>query len=177
MRRTVFTGLLLLLPLVITFWLVKWLILFITDPFLGIADDLVSQVTPKYALPWMPMLKFSLPILVLATLYFLTCFTGMLARTYFLNRPLKSLDRLFSSTPLIRKIYRLFADVFKHLFSPSSKTAFKNPVVVPFPHKDGRYVMGFLTSKEPYIVGEKKHLCCSYSDSPSPYCRVCAFVP
>lgn len=155
MRKIVLAGLLLLLPLVITFWLVKWVILFITDPFLGIAEDLLSHVTPKYALPWMPMLKFSLPILVLAALYFLTCLMGLLARTYFLKKPLKTLDRLFSSTPLIRKMYRLFADVFKHLFGPSSKTAFKNPVVVPFPHKDGQYVMGFLTSKEPYIVGGK----------------------
>jgi len=168
MRKTIFTGLLLLLPLVITFWLVKWIVLFITDPFLGIAGDLLSHAAPKYVQPWFPGLKFALPIIVLVALYFLTCFLGMLARTYLMKKPLKTLDRLFSSTPLIRKMYRLFADVFKHLFGPSSKTIFKNPVVVPFPHKDGRYVMGFLTSKDPYTVGGKSIFAVLVPTAPHP---------
>jgi len=155
MRKAVITGVLLLLPLLITFWLVKWIILLITDPFMGFAEEILQKTMPGHVQPWLPILSFSLPIVILVTLFFFTCFLGMLGRSYFLKYPLKLIDRLFSTTPFIRRMYLLFADLFKNTLGPASKKAFQNPVVVPFPSKEGKYALGFLTSHKPILANGK----------------------
>ncbi len=157
MRKAVITGVLLLLPLLITFWLVKWIILFITEPFMGFAEEILKNTMPGHVQPWLPILSFSLPIVVLVALFFFTCFLGMLGHTYFLRYPINLIQRLFSKTPFIRRMYHLFADLFKNTLGPASKKALENPVIVPFPHKGGRYILGFLTSKKP-ISAQGKNL-------------------
>lgn len=148
-HRTLLTGILLLLPLIITIWIAKFIILFITEPFLPpvhtIVDTYLSTSTSLHFL-----IDFLLPFLVLALLFFFTCLVGAFAKNFFLRFPLRTIDRLFKRTPYIRRLYTTTYDLFKN-FMKSKSNLLKHPVIIPFPNEPGRFVMGFLTSDSPLV--------------------------
>lgn len=153
-HRSLITGILLLLPLLITIWIVKFLILFITEPFLEPAHALVST-----HLPSSPSLHFLidllLPFIVLALLFGFTCLVGAFAKYFLFRFPIRAIDGIFKRTPYIRRLYTTTYDLFKN-FMKSKSNLLKRPVIIPFPNEPGRFVMGFLTSDKPLVHEDKE---------------------
>ena len=154
MHRALLTGILLLLPLIITIWIAKFIILFITEPFLppvhAIVDTYLSTSSSLHFL-----VDFALPFLVLAFLFAFTCLVGAFAKNFLLRFPIRAVDRLFKRTPYIRRLYTTTNDLFKN-FMKSKSNLLKRPVIVPFPNEPGRFVMGFLTSGKPLVHKDKE---------------------
>ena len=78
---------------------------------------------------------------------------GGLARHYFVKKLIELVDLALLRVPLLNKIYSTIKQV-NEAFSPSSKSSFKQVVLVEFP-RAGQYSVGFLTGEDQREVQQK----------------------
>jgi len=78
---------------------------------------------------------------------------GGLARHYFVKKLIELVDLGLLRVPLLNKIYSTIKQV-NEAFSPSSKSSFKQVVLVEFP-RAGQYSVGFLTGEDQREVQQK----------------------
>ena len=150
MKKNFFTGLVLLLPVAITFWVLLFLINLLTNPFLGIVQSIFSS----YNLSSQPFFNFTGPqffiflsrLLILIFLFCVTLATGFLARILFINYVFRLGDQLLHRIPFINKIYKTTQDVTHTLFA-AEKTSFSQVVLIPYPHSKC-YSLGFVTGNK-----------------------------
>ncbi|KAF0814402.1 hypothetical protein IGB42_01303 [Andreprevotia sp. IGB-42] len=146
LRKYLFTGLLIWIPLGITIWVIQ-LIIGTMDQ---IGSILPSAVRPDYWLlqhlavyvPWLQDkqhipgfgLVFALSVLLL---------TGVIARNMLGRRLLLIGEQLLNRIPIVRSIYSSVKQVSDTLFSDSGQ-AFRKAALVQFPHQ-GTWSIGFIT--------------------------------
>ncbi len=138
-RRAFLSGVVLLAPLGITFFVFNWLVLkiggsFKTKVFFFIPRDVVSD--PKLALFWN----------VTATLIvvFLVTLLGFLSR-YFVAKYLWSIgERILNNLPVVNTVYTSVKQIIG-TFSSQNRAVFQKVVLIEFPRK-GTFAIGFLTS-------------------------------
>lgn len=147
MKRTFFTGLMIFLPVAITFFIVRFVLDLLTEPFIGVFEDLLNSHNYHSDL-----LLFLSRVLILLLLFFFLLLLGYLARKFFFTYSLKIMHRLFEKIPVVKSIYRLVKEVIETLLKPNEKP-FKKTVVVSFPHV-GAKVLAFLTGRPPKIAEE-----------------------
>ena len=154
-RASFLTGLVVVLPGVITLAVVKWLFGTVSS----FTDMLLFFLPQKWThasegngpLHW----YWSLAALVLAI--FLVSLVGFTARYYIGVKLIAWLDAVMLRVPLLNKIYGTIKQV-NEAFSTGQKTAFKTVVLVEFPSAGSRSV-GFVTSDHNELIasatGEK----------------------
>lgn len=129
MRKYFATGLLVLVPLAITAWVLHLVISTLDQSML-----LLPQVwRDKYGFPGQGVL---LTLLIIFA-------TGLLARNYIGNYVLQYWERLLKRIPVVNSIYSGVKQVSDTLLSPSGN-AFRKVVLVPYPHPGSRTI-AFLT--------------------------------
>lgn len=132
MRKYFVTGLFILLPLVVTIYLLV-VGFSIVD---GILGNWIAQILGR-----------SLPGAGLVLTFALIMATGLIA-TNVLGRKLLSLgDRMFLRIPLVRTIYQSVKQIMDAFSSSSNKAAFKQVVLVEYP-RAGIYSLAFVTSED-----------------------------
>jgi uncharacterized membrane protein len=135
LRTWLFAGLLVTAPIVITFYLIWWVIHFID-----------ATVVPMIPLRYQPetYLKFGVPglglVIVLLVLIVIGGLTTSLLGRYFLNLS----DRILARMPVVRGIYGATKQVFETIFS-SQGNAFRSVVLIEFP-RPGLWALGFITA-------------------------------
>ena len=143
MRKNFTTGLLILLPIVITFLLVNYLVVLLTAPFHGIIKSFyesLGYINPsKFAM-------FVSEILVLVFLFGLIIFVGRIASNIFVMPFLRVMERVLKRIPLINHLYLSLKAVIYSLLHEKSPT-FSEVVLVKFPGKNS-YALGFITRKD-----------------------------
>ncbi len=153
MRKTFFSGLAILLPIIITFFIFVFVIHFFTDPFAGFLDHLLfsygGEIVRKYHELFLILGRFL--VLMLFLLFILIA--GMLSHRLFFSLLLKLTDRLFARVPLVKNIYRTFQNVSKHLFTGGKKKLFTQIAFVPFPHGKA-YALGLVPGDLPKQIQE-----------------------
>lgn len=154
-RASFLTGLVVVLPGVITLAVVKWLFGTVSS----FTDMLLFFLPPE----WThanggngPMLWYwSLAALMLAIV--LVSLVGFAARYYIGIKLIAWLDAMMLRVPLLNKIYGTIKQV-NEAFSTGQKTAFKTVVLVEFP-SPGSHSVGFVTSDQNELMtsptGEK----------------------
>ena len=150
-RGSFLTGLVVLLPAVITFAVIKWLVVNIYS-----LTDLLLFFLPQ---KWTherggsgPMFWYwSLAALLLAVV--LVTLVGVLTQYYIGKQMIAWLDAAMLRVPLLNKIYGTIKQV-NEAFSTGSKTSFKTVVLVEFP-RDGSYSVGFITSEQNEALDKK----------------------
>lgn len=168
LRRLLVTGLILWVPLLITFFVVRFLIRFV--------DQILLFLPPS----WRPeaLLGFNVPglgiILALAILLLTGLFVGNFA-----GRQLVEIGhRIVARIPLVSGIYSSAKQVAETLFGDSS-TAFKRVLLVEYPRR-GIWSMCFQTSE---WVGEIQSrtkddvVCVFLPTTPNPTSGFLMFVP
>lgn len=136
MRKHFFTGLALLLPLAITFWILKFFLAFLTAPFQKIAASFLKRLPifsegfwffPNTTL--VDALSFFLILFSLIPLFLLVGFLGsrFLSSSFF-----RFCDELFLSTPFLGPIYRNSKEITRLLFTSQPQRTFQ-VAYVPFP--------------------------------------------
>ncbi len=136
LRAKIFTGILVILPLGITFFILK----FVFNTLDGILDPLMPRLTVylfnrEYLIPGLGIIGFFLLLYLI----------GVIA-TNVLGRKLVNWgDRLFTNIPVVKNIY-LSSKQLTDAFSASRKGAFRQAVFVEFP-QEGNYVIGFVTNE------------------------------
>ncbi len=139
LRRAFLSGVVLLAPLGITFFVFNWLVLkiggsFKTKVFFFVPREIVND--PELALFWN----------VTATLIvvFLVTVLGFLSR-YFVAKYLWSIgERILNNLPVVNTVYTSVKQIID-TFSSQNRAVFQKVVLVQFPRK-GAYAIGFLTS-------------------------------
>ncbi|MDH5358120.1 MAG: DUF502 domain-containing protein [Gammaproteobacteria bacterium] len=131
--RHIFTGLITILPVLLTLYLIYWFIVS-TELMLG---ELLRFVLPE-TLYWPGMG-------VMAGLA-LVFFIGLLMHIYVVQRLFEKAEQLLYQTPLIKSVYRAIRDFFQ-FFSPSKDKEFEQVVAVTF--DNGMQVIGFVTQVTP----------------------------
>ena len=133
MRKYFITGLLVLVPLVITLWVLNLII--------GTLDQSLLLLPPQ----WRPelLLGFNLPgvgtILTLVIIFI----TGVVTRNFVGNRLLMLWELLLKRIPVVNSIYSSVKQVSDSLFS-SSGNAFRKALLVQYP-REGVWTIAFQT--------------------------------
>ncbi len=133
MRKYFLTGLLVLVPLAITAWVLSLIISTLDQSLLIVPEA------------WQPRTVFGMDIpgfgaiLTLAIVFL----TGLLTNNLVGGYVVRLGDRLLKRIPVVSSLYGSVKQVSDTLFS-SSGNAFRTPVLIPYPHADS-YTIGFLT--------------------------------
>jgi uncharacterized membrane protein len=132
-RGYFFAGLLIILPLAITVYVIT-AILKVMDRML---DIMPPPLRPQTYLP------FPVPGLGLILSLLVVILTGMLVKNYMGRRVVDFGEYLLSKIPLVRPIYSAMKQITQGVFG-ETQAAFKQAVVVEFP-RQGVYSLGFVT--------------------------------
>lgn len=131
MKKYFTTGLIILLPIVITLWIVSFFINLLTKPFLGFTENFIDQFFPTY-MEWHPgLLVFLSKLFILCLLVAFIFLIGFLGKVLAANYLFQWGDGLLHRLPVVNRIYKACQDVVQSLFSPSSK-AFSQVVFCSF---------------------------------------------
>ena len=159
MKKYFITGLIILLPVALTFVIVGFVFNLLTVPFLG----LVKAVLDHYHL-WEngflflnteQIQNFAAKSLILISLFLIVIGLGYIARWFFFNAFIKMAEYAFKKIPLVSTIYKTCQDVIKTIFTSDTK-AFKQVVLVRFPHPQ-TYSIGLITREEISCFSNSPH--------------------
>lgn len=133
MRKYFITGLLVLVPLAITLWVLNLIV--------GTLDQSLLLIPQK----WRPesLFGFSLPGLGTILTLVIIFLTGLVTRNFIGNRMVRLWELLLNRIPVVSSIYSSVKQVSDTLFS-SSGNAFRKALLVQYP-REGVWTIAFLT--------------------------------
>ncbi|MES2015233.1 MAG: DUF502 domain-containing protein [Pseudomonadota bacterium] len=133
MRKYFITGLLILVPLAITVWVLSLVINTMDQSLL---------LLPEH---WRPkqLLGFNIPGLGTILTVLIVFLTGLLTNNLIGNYLVRLWERLLHRIPVVSSLYGSVKQVSDTLFS-SSGNAFRKAVLIPYPHEHS-YTIAFLT--------------------------------
>jgi len=165
-RASFFAGLLIVLPGILTFAVVKWIfgtVSSFTDTLLFFLPYLIGPKAVYQNGVDGPMFWYwSLSAFVLAVVWISA--VGVLARYYLGKRVIEWADNVMLRVPVLNKIYGTIKQV-DQAFTSGKKSSFKTVVLVEYP-REGIYSVGFLTSDRADEIELKTRKKC-----------VCVFIP
>ncbi len=133
------TGLVMLLPLALTLWIISSLIHWLTEPFVGIAERILSAVgligTPILFISAENVLLGLSQLLVLAALLSFIILIGAIGRHFFFRYLIRLSDAVLHKIPVISSVYKTSQELIQTLLTTDNR-AFKQVVLVPFPNAD-----------------------------------------
>lgn len=135
MKKYFITGLLVLVPLVVTFWVMSTLIETLDQSLLLLPEE------------WRPqkLLGFSMAglgaILTLVVIFL----TGVIATNFFGQQLIMLWEEMLSRVPVVKSIYSSVKQVSDTIFSDSGN-AFRQALLIEFPRK-GSWTVAFLTGE------------------------------
>jgi uncharacterized membrane protein len=179
-RSNFLTGLVIVLPAVISIGVLVWLfgsltnitdrLLFFLKYFLDPKRIYVNGESGSMFWYW-SLLAFLLTI-------GLICAVGVAARNYIGKKIIEWMDAALLQVPFLNKIYGATKQVNDALTS-GDKNSFKTVVMIEFPHP-GTYSIGFITSEqtaEPQIKIKEKLICVFVPTTPNPTSGFLVLVP
>jgi uncharacterized membrane protein len=147
LKKYLITGLLIWVPLVITVWVLSFLVGTLDQTLLLLPDD------------WRPRawLGFNIPGLGVLLTLVVVLLTGMLGANMIGQRLVKVWEALLNRIPVVKSLYSSVKQVSDTLFS-SSGQAFRKALLVQYP-RQGSWTIAFLTGQPGgdvanYLTGE-----------------------
>lgn len=140
MKKCFFTGLGILLPIILTVWILSFLINLLTKPFLGTAQSLLEYYglmgKSLFFLKTDQLILITSKLIVLALLILVTILIGMIAKWVVVRYFIRTGDYVIHKIPIVNKIYRAIKEVVSTLFDNTEQN-FSQVVLVNFPHSKG----------------------------------------
>lgn len=156
MKKHFITGLVILLPLVVTIAVVIFLVNFLTQPFVGIVSGALAKLNiVNHGFLFLSpekLLVYSSKFIILILLFACTVLLGIVARWFFINTLFRLGDRILHRIPVVNTVYKTTQDIINTLFV-SDKNSFKQVVMVPFPRADV-FVLGLIARDSPKICSQ-----------------------
>jgi uncharacterized membrane protein len=145
LRTKIFAGILVILPLGITFLVLKFVF--------NTLDNIIGPLIPHVMIyPFNQ--KFSIPGLGIIAFFLLLYLIGLIT-TNVLGRKLVTWgDSLFNNIPVVKNIYSASKQL-TDAFSASRKGSFRQAVFIEFP-QEGNYMLGFVTNELTDSENQKK---------------------
>ena len=159
MKKYLITGLVILMPVVLTVMIIKFLFDFFTTPFVSMTEHLFSLVQHDFKFTLSRGLTlFISRILVIVFLVVFIFILGIVARWFLIKNMISGTNNLMSRIPIVKSVYKIIREIISALFSLDGKKAFHHPVLVPFPDNP-LFCIGFNT-------GEVAEECQAMVDTP-----------
>jgi uncharacterized membrane protein len=136
LRTKIFAGILVILPLGITFLVLNFVF--------NLLDSILGPLMPRVPVRLFHRL-FNLPGLGFGAFFFLLYLVGLVATNILGRKAVHWTDRLMTNIPVVKNIYRSSKQL-SDAFSTSRKGAFRQAVFVEFP-QGGNFVLGFVTNE------------------------------
>jgi uncharacterized membrane protein len=160
-RNRIFEGLLVILPVAVTWWVVAWLYntlrgLFLDHVINWVVDHYNAQQSPFFVKVVAPAMAL---LIVLCGLWVLGIF--------FHSRLHRLLDWVLLHVPIVTTIYSAVQKVVIAIGPKEEAPKFKRVVLVPFPHP-GMKVPAFVTASCQDVVTGKTILCVYVPTTPLP---------
>ncbi|MCH9621105.1 MAG: hypothetical protein S4CHLAM20_05210 [Chlamydiia bacterium] len=157
MKKYFFTGLVLLLPIVVTLMIITFVVRTLTHPFMGFVSHFITQYNLGDKSALLPggekLLIISSQLVILVCLFVFILLLGMIARWFFVHWLIRFGEYIVHRLPLVNKVYKTSKEIVSHLFGQDKKS-FKQVVLVPFP-REGIYTIGFLSEKAPKEINDE----------------------
>ncbi len=147
MRKQLFTGFIIILPLALTLMVFFFLFDVFTSPFIAVVDPIIVQIQKQFLVKLPP--SITLFVARIFSLIFLCVFIlllGMMTHWLIVRKLIDLGEKFMDRIPFVSTVYRTSREVLKALFSTKGKKAFKKPVMIPFPGKPN-YSLGFLAGE------------------------------
>lgn len=155
MKKYFLTGLVLLLPLVLTIAIVVFVVNLFTKPFVGVVSGLFSSLGLFQQGIWFlsaeRLSRLVAEISILALLFLLIVGIGAIARWFFIHWIIRLGDYILHRIPFVNSIYKTSQEVIKTIFTTETKS-FKQVVLVPFPSLESKSI-GLVTREEIEVNG------------------------
>ena len=132
-KKNILTGLLVLIPIVLTLWVLITLTQFLDKILVFIPDEFQPDVFFGVAIP-------GYGVVITFVIVFLT---GVIANNFFGKRIISVYEYVLNKVPVINSIYKGIKQVSDTLLSNSGK-AFSKAVLIEFPNA-GTYTFAFVT--------------------------------
>ncbi len=141
-RRTFITGLVVVLPLMLTFWLVSLLFGMVDGTVTPVLTSFVRLVAPE---AWLQRawVTYVAPLVSIALAVFTIYLIGLVGGNVLGRQLLRWGEAILLRIPVVRPIYsaaKQFVDTFSH----SDGKSFSSVVLVEFP-REGVWTLGFVT--------------------------------
>jgi uncharacterized membrane protein len=138
LRKTFFTGLFILIPIIITLSLIVWFFNRVDAIFRGPIEKMIG------------IKLIGIGILITLSVIFIT---GMIATNYLGKKIILFMEKTISKIPLVSTIYISIKQLIDTIFMKRND-AFKNVVLVEYPSR-GIFAIGFITADAPENVSKK----------------------
>lgn len=168
LRKWFLAGLLVLVPLGITFWVINWVVSTL---------DLTLSILPP---SWRPenLLGVEIPGLGVVFALLIVLLIGALTSNFIGTHLLAWGDNLLGRIPVVRSIYSAVKQVSDTLFSEKGN-AFREAVLVQWP-REGVWTVAFVTSKPSEALADHTpsddYLCVYVPTTPNPTSGYMLFV-
>jgi uncharacterized membrane protein len=158
MKKNFLTGLLLILPITLTFIIVAWMINFLTSPF----QDEMEAILNHYGIlnhdfyfltgQQVAYLSSKLLVIVLVTLFLVVI--GFLGRLVILTSLISFSDYMIAHIPIVNKIYKMIKNIVETVFHHNTdakgekiKKGFTQVVAVPYPN-DKSFTLALMSEEQ-----------------------------
>ena len=174
-RNRVLAGLLVLLPILVTVWVLHWLYtalkLYVIDPLAVLVIWKAQNLQQAPELPdWFEAYVAPLIAIIIAVAILFTC--GVLAQSW-LRR---SMDRMFLRVPVVSNIYDAVRNVLAVFEKQGALPTAQRVVLISFPHP-GMRLPAFVTSTCRDLRTDKTLLCVYVPTTPIPTSGFFLVVP
>lgn len=143
MKKSFLTGLIVLLPLIVTYVVVKFFFGLIIGPFEQVVRTILSHL-PHFEegfLRYSPeqVVDFISQVLIILAIWGFIVLLGVLGRWVFFHSLIFSFDDLMRKIPIIKSIYGPLKDLMEAIFTAKADFV-RKAVLVPFPTKEQKSV-------------------------------------
>ncbi|HET6372962.1 MAG TPA: DUF502 domain-containing protein [Candidatus Polarisedimenticolia bacterium] len=142
LRGTFIRGMLLILPLAITYVILRWLFHLVTGVSTPVVDRLIARAAGERAAA--PLLQYFSPLIALFITIGVVLLAGVVGGNYLGGRLWAFLEELLLKVPLVRWFYGSAREMIE-AFRLSGSGAFSEVVLVEYPRR-GMWALGFVTS-------------------------------
>jgi uncharacterized membrane protein len=145
LRTKIFAGILVILPLGITFLVLKFVF--------NTLDSILGPLMPRWTV-YLFNREFFIPGLGIIGFFLLLYLFGVITTNVLGRKLVHWGDRLFTNIPVVKNIY-LSSKQLTDAFSATRKGSFRQAVFIEFP-REGNYMLGFVTNELTDLQGQRK---------------------
>ena len=167
-RKNFFTGIVVIAPLYLTFWLISSFVLLI--------DDKAARILPR---AWNPQTYLDIPGFGLVVFVLLAALIGALAKNLLAAQAIRWGEQMLDRLPVVRSIYNGIKQIAETVLV-QSKSSFEKACLIEYPRR-GLWVIAFIATPargevRDKLGGEDK-LCVFMPTTPNPTSGFLLFVP
>lgn len=166
-RRNFLTGLVVVAPLYLTYWIIA--------SFVALIDSKADAILPA---SWNPRTYLDLPGFGLVVFVIVTALAGALAKNLIAAQAIRWSERMLDRLPIVRSIYNAIKQIAETVLV-QSKSSFERAVLVEYPRK-GLWAIAFVATRSKgeinHRLGGDDKLCLFMPTTPNPTTGFLFFV-